>query len=326
MRRRDLIKVVAGSAITWPLGAHAEQPMPVIGFLSSASPGPYAPFVAAFLSGLRDAGYFEGNNIAIEYRWAEGQYNRLPAMAADLVQRRVAVIVASGANLPVAAAKVATSTLPIVFTGADEPVKNGLVDSLSSPGGNITGAALFTSELESKQIEVLRTLVPAATTVAVLLNPNNPNFSNQVAELDEVQSNSGAHLIVYRGGAPAEIDAAFARMAEQHAEALLVGADPYFVTVREQLAFLAARYKLPALYAFRDLVTTGGLISYGNSIADNYRKSAGYVARILKGEKPGDLPILRPTKFDLVINLKTAKVLGVQVPDKLLALADEVIE
>jgi putative tryptophan/tyrosine transport system substrate-binding protein len=259
MRRRDLLKVVAGSAITWPLGADAQQPMPVIGFLSSASPGPYAPFVAAFLSGLRDAGYFEGNNIAIEYRWAEGQYNRLPAMAADLVQRRVAVIVASGANLPVAAAKVATSTLPIVFTGADEPVKNGLVDSLSSPGGNITGAALFTSELESKQIEVLRTLVPAATTVAVLLNPNNPNFSNQVAELDEVQSNSGAHLIVYRGGAPAEIDAAFARMAEQHADALLVGADPYFVTVREQLAFLAARYKLPALYAFRDLVTTGGL-------------------------------------------------------------------
>jgi putative ABC transport system substrate-binding protein len=327
MRRRDLIKVVAGSAITWPLGAHAQQPtMPVIGFLSSASPGPYTPFLAAFLSGLRDAGYFEGNNIAIEQRWAEGQYDRLPAMAADLVQRRVAVIVASGANLPVAAAKAATSTIPIVFTGADEPVKHGLVDSLSRPGGNVTGAALFTSELESKQIEVLRTLVPAATTVAVLLNPNNPNFSNQIVELNEVQSNSGAHLIVYRGGAPAEIDAAFARMAEQHADALLVGADPYFVTVREQLAFLAARYKLPALYAFRDLVTTGGLISYGNSIADNYRKSAGYVARILKGEKPGDLPILRPTKFDLVINLKTAKILGVHIPDKLLALADEVVE
>jgi putative ABC transport system substrate-binding protein len=180
--------------------------------------------------------------------------------------------------------------------------------------------------LESKQIELLRTLVPAATTIAVLLNPNNPNFANQVAGLDDVRSSSGMRLIVYKGGAPAEIDAAFAGMAEQHVGALLIGADPYFVTVREQLAVLAARYKLPALYAFRDLVTAGGLISYGNSIADNYRKSAGYVARILKGEKPADLPILQPTKFDLVINLKTAKVLGIQIPDKLLALADEVIE
>ena len=205
-------------------------------------------------------------------------------------------------------------------------MKNGLVDSLSRPGGNVTGAALFTAELESKQIELLRTLVPAATTIAVLLNPNNPNFPNQVVGLDEVQSSSGTHLSVYKGGAPAEIDAVFAGMAEQHAGALLVGADPYYVTVREQLAFLAARYKLPALYAFRDLVTAGGLISYGNSIADNYRKSAGYVARVLKGEKPADLPILQPTKFDLVINLKTAKVFGIQIPDKLLALADEVIE
>jgi putative tryptophan/tyrosine transport system substrate-binding protein len=327
MRRREFITLAGGAAATWPLAVHAQQSsVPVIGFLSSAAPGPFAPFLAAFLSGLRDAGYFEGNNIAIEYRWAEGQYDRLPAMAADLVRRRVAVIVASGANLPVVAAKAATSTIPIVFTGPDEPVKNGLVDSLNRPGGNVTGAALFTSELESKQIEVLRTLVPTATTIAVLLNPNNPNFSNQTAGLDEVQNNSGVHLIVFKGGVPAEIDAAFAGMAEQHAGALLVGADPYFVTVREQLAFLAARYKLPTLYAFRDLVTAGGLFSYGNSIADNYRKSADYVARILKGEKPADLPILQPTKFDLVINLKTAKLLGIHIPDKLLALADEVIE
>jgi putative tryptophan/tyrosine transport system substrate-binding protein len=326
MKRREFVTLLGGAA-AWPLAARAQQQaMPVIGFLSSASPGPFAPFLAAFLSGLRDAGYFEGNNIAIEYRWAEGQYDRLPAMAADLVQRRVAVIVASGANLPVVAAKAVTSTIPIVFTGPDEPVKNGLVDSLSRPGGNVTGAALFTSALESKQIEVLRTLVPGATTIAVLLNPNNPNFPNQVAGLDEVQSSSGTHLIVYKGGAPAEIDRAFAGMAGQHAGALLVGTDPYFVSVREQLAFLASRYKLPALYAFRDLVTAGGLICYGNSIEDNYRKSASYVARILKGEKPTDLPILQPTKFDLVINLKTAKALGVQIPDKLLALADEVIE
>jgi putative ABC transport system substrate-binding protein len=326
MRRRTFIAGL-GSAAASPLAVRAQQlTMPVIGFLSSASPGPFAPFLAAFLSGLRDAGYFEGSNIAIEYRWAEGQSERLPAMAADLVQHRVAVIVASGANLPVMAAKAATSTMPIVFTGPDDPVKNGLVASLAVRDGNVTGVALFTSELEAKQIELLRTLVPASTIIAVLLNPNNPNFSNQIAGLDEVRSSTGTHLIVYKGGAPAEIDTAFAMMAEQHVGALLVGADPYFVVVREQLAFLAARYKLPALYAFRDPVTAGGLISYGNSIADNYRKSAGYVARTLRGEKSADLPILQPTKFDLVINLKMAKVLGVQIPDRLFALADEVIE
>jgi putative tryptophan/tyrosine transport system substrate-binding protein len=313
MRRREFIKVLAGSAaVAWPLAARGQQPaMPVIGFLSSASPGPFAPYLAAFLAGLREAGYFEGSNVTIEYRWAEGQYERLPAMAADLVQTKVAVIVASGANPPVLAAKAATLTIPIVFTGPDDPVKNGLVASLSRPGGNVTGAALFTSELETKQIELLRTLVPTAAKIAVLLNPNNPNFSNQISGLDV---------------APDEIDAAFAAMAEQHTDALLVGADPYFNAVHEQITFLAARYKLPALYTFPDLVIAGGLISYGNSIADNYRKCAGYVARILKGEKPADLPILQPTKFDLTINLKTAKSLGLQIPDKLLALADEVID
>jgi putative ABC transport system substrate-binding protein len=264
--------------------------------------------------------------VTIEYRWAEGQYERLPAMAADLVQRKIAVIVASGANPPVLAAKAATSTIPIVFTGPDDPVKNGLVASLSRPGGNVTGAALFTSELETKQIELLRTLVPTAAKIAVLLNLNNPNFSNQISGLDEVRRTSGAQLVIHKGGAPAEIDAAFAAMAKQHTDALLVGADPYFNAVHEQITFLAARYKLPALYTFPDLVIAGGLISYGNSIADNYRKCAGYVARILKGESPADLPILQPTKFDLTINLKTAKSLGLQIPDKLLALADEVID
>jgi putative ABC transport system substrate-binding protein len=326
MRRREFITLVGGAA-AWPLVASAQSSaMPVIGFLSSASPGPFAPFLAAFLAGLRDAGYFEGTNVAIEYRWAESQYDRLPEMAADLVRRRVAVIVASGANPPVLAAKAATSTIPIVFTGPDDPVKNGLVASLSRPGGNITGAALFTSELESKQIELLRTLVPAAMSIAVLLNPNNPNFPNQVAGLDEVRGSTGVHLVVYKGSAPAEIDAAFAAMAGQRTDALLVGADPYFTTLREQIAFLVTRYKLPALYSFREHVVAGGLISYGNSIADNYRKSASYVARILKGERPADLPILQPTKFDLVINLKTANAFGIRVPDKLLALADEVIE
>jgi putative tryptophan/tyrosine transport system substrate-binding protein len=315
------------AATAWAFPACAQQlAIPVIGFLSSASPGPFAPFLAAFLGGLREAGYYEGSNVAIEYRWAENQYDRLPAMAAELVRHKVAVIVASGANPPVLAAKAATSTIPIVFTGPDDPVKSGLVASLSHPGGNVTGAALFTSELESKQIELLRTLVPTAKIIAVLLNPNNPNLSNQVAGLDEVENISGVHFIVYKAGAPAEIDAAFAAIAEQNASALLVGADPYFNTVREQITFLASRYKLPALYTFRDLVVAGGLISYGNSIADNYKKSAGYVARILKGEKPADLPILQPTKFDLVINLKTVKALGIQIPDKLLALADEVIE
>ena len=325
MRRREFIRLVGGAA-GWPLAAFAQQQpaMPVIGFLGSASPGPFAPYLAAFLAGLREAGYFEGSNVIIEYRWAEGQYDRLPAMAADLVRRKVAVIVASGANPPVLAAKAATSTIPIVFTGPDDPVKNGFVASLNRPGGNVTGAALFTSELESKQIEVLRTLLPTAAKIAVLLNPSNPNVSSQISGLDV--RTSGAELVIHRAGAPAEIDAAFAVMAEQHTDALLVGADPYFNAVREQITFLAARYKLPALYTFPELVVAGGLISYGNSIADNYRKCAGYVARILKGEKPADLPILQPTKFDLTINLKTAKSLGLQIPDKLLALADEVID
>jgi len=326
MRRREFITLLSGT-VAWPLGVRAQQPvMPVIGFLGSASPGPFAPYLAAFLAGLREAGYFEGSNVVIEYRWAEGQYDRLPAMAADLVRRKVAVIVASGANPPVLAAKTATSTIPIVFTGADDPVKNGFVASLNRPGGNVTGAALFTSELESKQIEVLRTLVPTAAKIAVLLNPSNPNVSSQISGLDEVRRTSGAQLVIHRADAPAEIDAAFAAMAEQHTDALLVGSDPYFNAVREQITFLAARYKLPALYSFPELVVAGGLISYGNSIADNYRKCAGYVARILKGEKSADLPILQPTKFDLTINLKTAKSLGLQIPDKLLALADEVID
>jgi putative tryptophan/tyrosine transport system substrate-binding protein len=327
MRRREFIALLGSAPATWSLGARGQQlAMPVIGFLSSASPGPFSPLLAAFLAALREAGYFEGSNVVIEYRWAEGQYDRLPAMAADLVQHNVAVIVASGGNTPVLAAKAATSTIPIVFTGPSDPVKNGLVASLSRPGGNVTGAALFTTELESKQIEVLRTLVPNAAKIAVLLNPNNTNLSNQISGLDDVRRTSGAQLVIHKGGAPAEIDAAFAAMAEQHADALLVGADPYFNTVREQITFLAARYKLPTMYTFPDLVVAGGLISYGNSLADNYRKCAGYVARILKGEKPTDLPILQPTKFDLTINLKTAKSLGLQIPDKLLALADEVIE
>ena len=296
MRRREFITLLIGT-VAWPLGVRAQQPtMPVIGFLGSASPGPFAPYLAAFLAGLREAGYFEGSNVVIEYRWAEGQYDRLPAMAADLVRRKVAVIVASGANPPVLAAKTATSTIPIVFTGADDPVKNGFVASLNRPGGNVTGAALFTSELESKQIEVLRTLVPTAAKIAVLLNPSNPNVSSQISGLDEVRRTSGAQLVIHRADAPADIDAAFAAMAEQHTDALLVGSDPYFNAVREQITFLAARYKLPALYSFPELVVAGGLISYGNSIADNYRKCAGYVARILKGEKSADLPILQPTK------------------------------
>jgi putative tryptophan/tyrosine transport system substrate-binding protein len=327
MRRRNFIAGLASTTATWPLVARAQQPaIPVIGFLGSASPGPFAPYLAAFLAGLREAGYFEGSNVIIEYRWAEGQYDRLPEMAADLVRRKVAVIVASGANPPVLAAKAATSTIPIVFTGADDPVKNGFVASLNRPGGNVTGAALFTSELESKQIEVLRTLVPTAAKIAVLLNPSNPNVSSQISGLDEVRRASGAQLVIHRADAPAEIDAAFTTMAEQHTDALLVGSDPYFNAVREQITFLAARYKLPALYSFPELFVAGGLISYGNSIADNYRKCAGYVARILKGEKSADLPILQPTKFDLTINLKTAKSLGLQIPDKLLALADQVID
>jgi putative tryptophan/tyrosine transport system substrate-binding protein len=327
MNRRQMIAALGG-ATAWPLAARGQQAaMPVIGFLSSASPQPpFTGFVAALRHGLNDGGYVEGRNLTIEYRWADNQYGRLPELAADLVRQRVAVIVASGANPPIAAAKAATSTIPIVFTGADDPVRHGLVASFNRPGGNVTGMTLFTAELEAKRLELLRELVPGVTKIAVLLDPNNPNFDAQVPEVSKAGSALGVQVIILKAGTPPDIDAAFGKVMRIGAGALSIGAGAYFQTRREQIVALAAHHALPVIYPFRDPVLVGGLISYGNNISDSYRQGGLYVARILKGEKPADLPVIQPTKFELVVNLKTAKALGLTIGHDFLLRADDLVE
>jgi putative ABC transport system substrate-binding protein len=300
--------------------------MPIIGFLSSRSPGESASVLAAFRQGLNEAGYHEGQNVAIEFHWAEGQYDRLPAMAADLVGRQVALIIAAGGDRPALAAKAATTTIPIVFTGSDFPVKIGLVASLNQPGGNVTGASLFTSEVEAKKLALLRELVPKAPLIAMLVNPTNPSAETGIADVQTAAATVGQRIFLLTASNEQDIDAAFEAVAQQRADALLVVHDPYFLSRRDQFVVLADRHRVPAIYEFREFVLPGGLMSYGSRITDNYRLAGSYAGRILKGAKPAELPVQQPTKFELVINLKTAKALGLDVPLQLQQRADEVIE
>jgi putative ABC transport system substrate-binding protein len=298
----------------------------VIGYLHSGSSAPYAHLVAAFRRSLKEAGYVEGENVAIEYRWAEGHYDRLPALAAELVGRHVALIVAQGGDPPVLAAKSATATIPVVFTLSSDPIKLGIVGSLNRPGGNITGFWAYTSLLGTKRLELMRQLLPGNAPIAVLVNPDNPNADIDVMELQNAARTLGQSISFVRASTETEIDAVFARLGERRSSALLVNTDPFFLARRDQFVSLAARNAVPAIYAQREFVAAGGLISYGASLADGYRQVGIYAARILKGEKPADLPVVQPTKFEMAINVKTAKALGIDIPSTLLAIADEVIE
>jgi putative ABC transport system substrate-binding protein len=326
MRRRQFLHALVGAA-AWPLVARAQQQaMPVIGFMSSRSPEDSAYLVAAFRGGLAELGFVEGQNIAIEYRWGLGQYDRMPALAADLVNRHVAVLVGVGGDISAVAAKRATSTIPIVFGLGSDPIKAGLVESLNRPGGNATGFSLLTSELEAKRIGMLHDLVPGAAVIGALLNPNFPPAIDQLQQLEVASRAINQNISVLKAGNDTELDAAFASLVEQKIGALLVAADPYFDTRRDRLIAFAEKNRLPTMYQFRDYAVAGGLISYGPSITDMYRQAGVYTGQILKGAKPADLPVLQPTKFEFVINLKTAKALGLTIPAGLISYADEVIE
>ena len=328
MKRREFIPLLGGAAAAWPLALHAQQPaMPVIGFLNAVSPDGYARQVAAFRQGLKDIGYVEGENVAIKYRWAENQLDRLPALAADLVRKRVAVIVATGGTAPAIAAKAATTTIPIVFTVPEDPVQLGLVASLSRPGGNLTGVNVFTGELVPKRLELLRELVPAMTHVAVFVNPANPARAEfQVSEAESAGRAMGLSIEIFKVGTGGEINTAFAKLARERPDALFVSPDPFYLARRVQLATLAVRHAIPTSFSVRDLVDVGGLMSYGTKVLDAFPQAGVYTGRILKGANPADLPVVQSNKFELVINAQTALMLGLTVPSSLLALADEVIE
>jgi putative ABC transport system substrate-binding protein len=326
MRRREFIRLLSGAAAAWPLTVRAQQPMPVVGFLNAASPGPLRQQVAAFREGLKESDYVEGRNVAVEYRWAEGQYDRLPALVADLVRQQVSVI-ASGGGAPAAlAAKAATTTIPIVFSVGADPVGLGLVASLNRPGGNITGVYQFTSGLEAKRLGLLHEMVPKATSIAVLVNPNFADAENQLRDVQEAAARLEVQLVIVRANAESDFDAAFSTLLRQRAGALLVCGSPFFNGRREQLVVLAARHAIPAIFEWRDFAAAGGLMSYGTNLADAYRQVGVYAGQILRGAKPVDLPVVQSTKFELVINLSTAKALGLEVPPTLAARADEVIE
>jgi putative ABC transport system substrate-binding protein len=324
--RRQFISAIGGAAVSWPLAARAQQPMPVIGWLFGVSSEAGQPTLAAFRKALGDAGYVEGRNVQIEYRWADGNYDRLPAMAADLVARPVTLIVTGGGEPAAFAAKAATSTIPIVMVGGSDPVKEGLVASLNRPGGNITGATVFSYEMESKRLGLLHEAAPAAKTIAVLFNPANPAVELQLRDVRDAAPRVGVQIIIFSTKAEDDFEGIFATMAQRQAGGLLVGADPYFNSRRARLIALAAQHRLPAIYEWRQFAVDGGLMSYGTVLTDAYSQAGLYAGRILDGEKPGDLPMVQPTNFQFVINLKTAKALGLEISPTLSARADEVIE
>jgi putative tryptophan/tyrosine transport system substrate-binding protein len=327
VKRREFITLLGDAAAAWPLAARAQQPtMPVIGVLDARSPGTTENSLRAFREGLKDTGYIAGENVALEYRWAEDQIDRLPALAADLVQRRATVIAAISPTAALAA-KAAIATIPIVFIVNEDPVRLGLVASLARPGGNLTGINILTAEVTAKRLDLLRELMPSATRVGVLVNPvNATNTETTLREMAAAARTTGLQVKVLNASTSREIDAAFASLLHERPDALFVGAEPYFYSRRVQLAVLAASHRLPAIYSQRDFVVAGGLMSYGTNIADAFRQIGVYAGRILKGTKPADLPVVQASKFELVINLPTARALGLEVPPMLLARADEVIE
>jgi putative ABC transport system substrate-binding protein len=328
MKRREFITLLGSGAVAWPLAARGQQPvLPVIGFLHPVSPEAVASQMAGFHHGLKETGYVEGQNVRIEYRWAEGHNERLPALAADLVRREVAVIVATAGSNSALAAKAATSTIPIVFNGGFDPVKSGLVASFNRPGGNITGVVNLDAMLAGKQLGLLQKLVPEAAVVAVLVNPDNAAVESLTRDAQEAAHSTGQQLLALKASAEGEFEAAFATMTQQKVEALLVASDAVFFNQRNRLAALATQHRIPAIYAYREYAAAGGLMSYGGiSLPEVYRQLGVYTGRILKGAKPTELPIIQSAKFELVINLKTAKALGLTIPPSLLATADEVIE
>jgi putative tryptophan/tyrosine transport system substrate-binding protein len=328
LQRREFISLLGGAAAAWPLATRGQQPaMPVIGFLNAGSAAPFAQCVAGFRQGLSDTGYVEGHNVAIDFRWSEGQYDRLPTLASDLVQRGVAIIVVSGGAVSAFAAKAATSTIPILFVIGDDPVKTGLVPSLNRPGGNITGMTLFISTLMAKRFELLSEIMPTSSAaIALLVNPKNPNAEADTKEMEIAARTSGRELRVFSASTESEIDSAVTTIRDQRIGAFLLGTDPFFYSRRDKFVTLTAHFGVPAIYFVREFPAAGGLMSYGPSFVNEWRQAGLYAGRILKGAKPSDLPVLQPTKFELVINLKTAKALGLTVPPTLLAVADEVIE